>query len=97
MPAFDWRSASTADRLMRLDRDQFAVEFLRRNPAYREDYRNTQEGIASGSLSREAGMAQLAHRWGLSFPACTRHPRVGDSRLVAAGTLPCRCCRCSGA
>lgn len=97
MPASDWRSASTAERLMRLDRDQFAVEFLRRNPTYSEDYRNTQEGIASGSLSRKAGMARLAHRWGLSFPACTRRPRVGDSCLVAAGTLPCRCRRYSGA
>jgi hypothetical protein len=38
MPAAsDWRSASTANELMRLDRDQFAVEFLRRNPAYAED------------------------------------------------------------
>jgi len=37
MPAAsDWRSAHTADMLMRLDQEQFAVEFLRRNPAYGE-------------------------------------------------------------
>lgn len=68
-PVSDWRSASTVDRLMQLDQEQFAVEFLRRNPAYREDYRNTQQRIASGLVSRDAGMASLARRWGLSFPA----------------------------
>jgi hypothetical protein len=71
MPAAsDWRSASTADTLMRLDQEQFAVEFLRRNPAYVQDYRNTQNRIAAGSLSRDAGKARFARRWGLSFPAC---------------------------
>ena len=37
----DWRSARLADKLMTLDREQFAVEFLRRNPAYVEDYKTT--------------------------------------------------------
>jgi hypothetical protein len=98
MPAAsDWRSASTANELMRLDRDQFAVEFLRRNPAYAEDYRNTQDHIASGSLAHDAGMARLARQWGLIFPACTRDARMGVSRPVAAGTFACRCRRCSGA
>ena len=83
--ASDWRSASTANELMRLDRDQFAVEFLRRNPVYADDYRNTQEHIASGSVSQDAGMARLARQWGLIFPACTRHPCMGVARPVAAG------------
>lgn len=97
MPAAsDWRSASTADKLMELDRDQFAVEFLRRNPAYAEDYRNTQDHIAAGSLAHDAGMARLARQWGLIFPACTRDARMGVSRPVAAGTFTCRCRRCSG-
>ena len=39
-PASDWRSASTAEKLMSLDRPQFAAEFLRRNPDYSEDYRS---------------------------------------------------------
>lgn len=68
-PAFDWRAASTADRLMQLDRAQFAVEFLRRNPAYNEDYRDTQARIASGALAHDVGMEELARRWGLTFPA----------------------------
>ena len=62
----DWRSARLADKLMTLDREQFAVEFLRRNPAYVEDYNTTQALIAS-----DAGLAQLARRWGLSFPPST--------------------------
>jgi hypothetical protein len=56
---------------MQLDRPQFAAEFLRRNPDYNDDYRNTQDQIASGSLAHDAGMERLARRWGLSFPACT--------------------------
>jgi hypothetical protein len=80
---------------MRLDQEQFAVEFLRRNPAYAKDYRNTQNRIAAGSLSHDAGMARLARRWGLSFRACTRHACLGVACLVAAGMLACRCHRCS--
>ena len=67
----DWRSARLADKLMTLDREQFAVEFLRRNPAYVEDYNTTQALIAAGDVSADAGLAQLARRWGLSFPPST--------------------------
>jgi hypothetical protein len=67
----DWRSARLADKLMTLDREQFAVEFLRRNPAYVEDYNTTQALIAAGDVPADAGLAQLARRWGLSFPPST--------------------------
>jgi len=67
----DWRSAQLADKLMTLDREQFAVEFLRRNPAYVEDYNTTQALIAAGDVPADAGLAQLARRWGLSFPPST--------------------------
>ena len=67
----DWRSAQLADKLMTLDREQFAVEFLRRNPAYVEDYNTTQALIAAGNVPADAGLAQLARRWGLSFPPST--------------------------
>lgn len=69
--ALDWRSARLADKLMTLDREQFAVEFLRRNPAYVEDYNTTQALIAAGDVPADAGLAQLARRWGLSFPPST--------------------------
>jgi hypothetical protein len=81
---------------MRLDQEQFALEFLRRNPDYIEDYRNTQNRIAAGSLSHDAAMARLARRWGLSFPACARYACVGFTCLVAAGTLARHCHRCTG-
>jgi len=67
----DWRSARLADKLMTLDREQFAVEFLRRNPAYVEDYNTTQALIAAGDVPADAGLAQLARRWGLTFPPST--------------------------
>ena len=67
----DWRSARLADKLMTLDREQFAVEFLRRNPAYVEDYNTTQALIAAGDVPADAGLAKLARRWGLSFPPST--------------------------
>ena len=52
---------------MRLDQEQFALEFLRRNPAYAADFRDTKRSITEGLLTRDAGMARLARRWGLSF------------------------------
>jgi DNA-binding phage protein len=67
----DWRSARLADKLMTLDREQFAVEFLRRNPKYVQDYDTTQALIAAGDVPADAGLAQLARRWGLSFPPST--------------------------
>lgn len=94
-PASDWRSASTAEKLIRLDRPQFAAEFLRRNPDYNEDYRNTQDQIASGALAYDAGMERFALRWGLSFPACTRHRCMGIACHLATGTFAVRCYRCS--
>lgn len=66
---YDWRSADAAEVLMQLDQEQFAMEFLRRNPGYKRDYRDTRRRIAEGVLSDEAGMAHLARRWGLSFRA----------------------------
>lgn len=96
-PASDWRSASTAQKLMRLDRPQFAAEFLRRNPDYNEDYRNTQDQIASGSLAHDAAMERLARRWGLSFPACTRRRCLGITCHLAPGKFTFRCYCCSRA
>lgn len=68
-PASDWRSAQVAEKLLQLNRSEFAVEFLRRNPAYQQDYRRTLDSIASGSQSYDAAIANLARRWGLNFPA----------------------------
>lgn len=68
-PASDWRSAQVAEKLLQLNRSEFAVEFLRRNPAYQRDYRRTLDSIASGSQSHDVAIENLARRWGLNFPA----------------------------
>ena len=93
-PASDWRSASTAEKLIKLDRPQFAAEFLRRNHDYNKDFRITQDLIASGAVAYDAAMERLASRWGLSFPACTRHRCMGIACHLASGTVTFRCyCR----
>lgn len=90
-PTSDWRAASTADELMRLDRAQFAIEFLRRNTAYNDDYRATLDRIAAGTLAHDLGMEQLAQRWGLTFPTCARHACMGGACSMATRT-PTVCC-----
>jgi hypothetical protein len=67
MPTPFWRSETTQDQLNQLDRPGFAVEFLRRNPNYRNDCLQTQQRIAQGELDAQAAEAALAHRWGLRF------------------------------
>ncbi|HEV2652201.1 MAG TPA: DUF6499 domain-containing protein [Rhizomicrobium sp.] len=63
----DWRSATAADELNRLDRAGFAQEFLRRNQDYQEDYRRMIRLVEAGTMSEEAATSVLALRWGLSF------------------------------
>ena len=46
MPKSFWRSADAVAQLNQLERAGFALEFLRRNPAYRDDYVRTQRRIA---------------------------------------------------
>lgn len=67
MPTEYWRSPETIDRLSRLERPGFAVEFLRRNDRYRRDFTRTQRQIARASVDAETANASLARRWGLRF------------------------------
>lgn len=67
MPTQYWRSPETIDRLNRLGRPGFAVEFLRRNTEYRRDYAQTQHQIARDHVDRAAARTGLARRWGLRF------------------------------
>ena len=67
MPTPFWRSETAQDQLNRLDRPSFAVEFLRRNPDYRNDCAQTRQRIAQGDLEAQAAQAALARRWGLRF------------------------------
>ena len=65
MPTESWRSPETIDRLNRLDRSGFALEFLRRNAEYRRDYATTLRQIARKTVDAEAARAGLARRWGV--------------------------------
>ncbi len=83
-PASDWRSLTGHEYLKRLNRPGFAWEFLRRNPAYQEDYETMVRGAASdagsGGMTRDA----LAWRWGLSFPGRSKACRRSGGRVLAA-------------
>ncbi len=59
----DWRSPEYVDALKNLDRAGFAWEFLRRNPAYRDDYDRIEEDPADSESSPET----VGRNWGLSF------------------------------
>ncbi len=67
MPISDWRSSDVIEQLNRLDRSGFAIEFLRRNHAYRADYTRIEQLIARGGIDPRAARANLARRWGLRF------------------------------
>lgn len=67
MPTENWRSPETIERLNRLQRPGFAVEFLRRNNEYRRDFARTERLIARQAIDESAARARLARRWGLQF------------------------------
>lgn len=50
-----------------LGRADLAAEFLRRNSAYRAEYMQMQQRIASGAVAKNATESAFARRWGLSF------------------------------
>ena len=90
----DWRSQDAADSLKELDRSGLAWEFLRRNPEYREDYRQALQRIASGAITEEAAMAEISRRWGLSFRPRSRRASKPPPDDLAARTLAARRCPC---
>jgi len=58
----DWRSASAYAYLHELNAAEFAAEFLRRNSAYRRDYRAAINRLSHGQSTT------LLNRWDLKFP-----------------------------
>ncbi|MET4373263.1 hypothetical protein ABIA99_005985 [Bradyrhizobium sp. LB12.1] len=65
MPTQYWRSPETIERLNRLERPGFALEFLRRNPDYRSDFARTERVIAHDGADPETARTSLARRWRL--------------------------------
>ncbi|WP_158915881.1 transcriptional regulator domain-containing protein [Caulobacter sp. S45] len=64
----DWRSQTPDAALSTLERPGFALEFLLRSAVYRRDYARLSRRIAAGAVAADEATAQLAQRWGLSFP-----------------------------
>ena len=67
MPKSFWRSADAVAQLNQLERAGFALEFLRRNPAYCDDFARMQRNIAYRRVDPDKASADLARRWGLRF------------------------------
>jgi hypothetical protein len=80
----DWRSQDAVDALLELDRAGLAWEFLRRNPDYREDFRQTLQRIALNEISEEAAMTEFSRRWGVSFRPRSRLAGEREPRDLAA-------------
>lgn len=71
MPTPFWRSPELREHINGLDRSGFAVEFLRRNTAYRRDYARLQRQIASQPTDAIAERMAFVRRWGLCFCPCS--------------------------
>ncbi len=69
MPTNFWKSPDSIKQLNDLDPSGFALEFLRRNPEYRQDYRETLRRIERGAGDKATALSSLARRWGLQFRA----------------------------
>ena len=66
----DWRSQHAVDALLELDRAGLAWEFLRRNPDYREDFRQTlQRHRLTRDLRRGCNDGVLPSLGGILSPA----------------------------
>ncbi|WP_225184160.1 DUF6499 domain-containing protein [Bradyrhizobium sp. NBAIM03] len=65
MPTQYWRSPETIERLNRLERPGFALEFLRRNADYRRDFARTERQIARGESDPNTIRTIFARRWRL--------------------------------
>ena len=76
----DWRSPDYVEALKDLDRAGFAWEFLRRNPAYRDDY----DGIAEDPDKSELSSETVGGNWGLSFRPRSGHRCGGCAGIMAA-------------
>ena len=82
----DWRSPDYVEALKDLDRAGFAWEFLRRNPAYRDDYDRIDEDPEEPALSPKT----VGGNWGLSFRLQSGTRRLCRAGSVAAGSItPC--------
>ena len=74
----DWRSTAVYAYMNELDSAEFAWECLRRNFAYKRDYRTAVRRMASGHADA------LPSRWGLRFPFRPRETGRSNAAGLAA-------------
>lgn len=79
-----WRTSSAYDYLEQLDPPALAWEFLRRNPAYRQEFA---ELSRTGPIDSDAAAA-LVQRWGLQFRGGSSAHRRGNAGLLDPGNGP---------
>ena len=83
MPAAsNWRVRG-GDYLQHLDRPGFAWEFLRRNPAYQEDYERIVREDASDARFEGRSRDALVWRWGLTFCGRSKAFRRSSDSILA--------------
>ena len=68
MPQADWRSPGVYQALALLDAPDFAWQFLKRNPEFRDETRKLADLTEQDSLSADAA-DEFARRWGVLFRA----------------------------
>lgn len=76
------RTPAWQSRFERFDYSDFAQEFLRRNPVYREQY--TRFAGAGEGTARSLAEVRAARSWGLEFPVRSG-PRCSDRTRVLVG------------
>jgi hypothetical protein len=77
MSTRDWRSAAAYADLETAPLRDIAWEFLRRNPAYRQDWMET------GSTGDDTRGEEIAARWGLRFPERPDERRITVDPLAS--------------
>lgn len=83
----DWKSPRFEDELGHLDRGGVTFEYLRRNPRYRDDYRQALETGYSGDGKRLDAEDEFSRRWGVMFPGRPIPFGPSVSTDLASGTL----------
>jgi len=82
----NWRSSTDHNALNRLERPDFAWEFLRRNRNYRAEYERITRHQADGAHDDISASAEIARYWGVMFRCGPRYTRIRGEGLMACRT-----------
>lgn len=87
-PERDWRSPAATDYFERLDIDQFAFEFVWRDPQFQRDRDELNRRVEAGRLRPAEAVRALRETWGLSFRRCRSEPARSLGTVPAAERHP---------